>query len=484
MKPTIYRRIRRRTAPARSEGTFFKKESQETFFGGAEHESFFQSAAATMAPHQAVQRKCEKCDEEDQVQRQPDKKEEEKLQRAAEPEKKEEEKVMKKEEKKEEEKLQRAPEPEKKEEEKVMKKEAKKEEEKLQRAPEPEKKEEEKKVMKMEEKKEEDKVQKKEAGSGSSQSKVNDYVGSLDSRGQPLPANANNFFSERMGFDFSDVRIHTDKEAAESAKAVNAKAYAVGNNIVFNEGQYDTESGEGKKLMAHELAHVVQNNSGEILQRMACEGTPTAPPRVAQDPKNKNAIDSRAQAILDIAAGKEAPSAKAISVVTQIICNYYPGDAGLVDKVVYKSAQKGLWTNSKGSKEKSTGEIEVGDDFVASTSAINFPRRVLQVGHELEHIKQFRSGLGGDKNNDEREFLAFADNGLGDEFEGTGRMQFGTRVNVIDAAMGYYFCFADKLKEKHKAKFAALKARRAELIKTGKVNNPNAEPTACARSSN
>ena len=64
-----------------------------------------------------------------------------------------------------------------------------------------------------------------------------------------------------MGSDFSNVKVHTDSEAARSAQEINAKAYAVGNNIVFNEGQCDIESNEGKKLMAHELTHVMQQNN-------------------------------------------------------------------------------------------------------------------------------------------------------------------------------------------------------------------------------
>jgi hypothetical protein len=67
-----------------------------------------------------------------------------------------------------------------------------------------------------------------------------------------------------MGYDFSNVKIHTDKEATDSAKGINAKAYTIGNNVVFNEGQYNTESGDGKRLMAHELAHVVQQDSESI----------------------------------------------------------------------------------------------------------------------------------------------------------------------------------------------------------------------------
>jgi hypothetical protein len=113
---------------------------------------------------------------------------------------------------------------------------------------------------KEEEKKDEEKLQKKDAGlSSTSSSGISNYVSTINGKGNPLPANANQFFSSKMGYDFSNVKIHTDQTAAESAKDVNAKAYTVGNNVVFNEGQYNTESNEGKKLMAHELAHVVQN---------------------------------------------------------------------------------------------------------------------------------------------------------------------------------------------------------------------------------
>jgi len=64
-----------------------------------------------------------------------------------------------------------------------------------------------------------------------------------------------------MGHDFSRVRVHTGEEAAQSARALQAKAYTTGNEIVFGQGQYDTTSGEGKRLLAHELVHVVQQDT-------------------------------------------------------------------------------------------------------------------------------------------------------------------------------------------------------------------------------
>ncbi len=65
-----------------------------------------------------------------------------------------------------------------------------------------------------------------------------------------------------LGHDFSDVRIHTDGRASESAKAVQASAYTVGNDVVFGSGAYAPEPDAGKRTLAHELTHVVQQRSG------------------------------------------------------------------------------------------------------------------------------------------------------------------------------------------------------------------------------
>ncbi len=106
----------------------------------------------------------------------------------------------------------------------------------------------------------------------------NGYISNLNGKGNSLPQSANNFFSSKMQHDFSDVKIHTGNEAETSAQAINAKAYTVGNHIVFNKGQFDTASHYGKKLLAHELAHVVQNKAAtrgnNILQRQITTPVP------------------------------------------------------------------------------------------------------------------------------------------------------------------------------------------------------------------
>src|SRR5262249_2220058 len=82
----------------------------------------------------------------------------------------------------------------------------------------------------------------------------------LRSTGQPLNAATRAFMESRLGRDFSGVRIYTDARAAESARAVNALAYTVGRNVIFGEGQYAPETSSGRRLIAHELAHVAQQS--------------------------------------------------------------------------------------------------------------------------------------------------------------------------------------------------------------------------------
>ena len=93
-------------------------------------------------------------------------------------------------------------------------------------------------------------------------SKVDSNIKGLKGRGTPLQQSLLQFFEERFGYDFRDVRIHTDTKSAELADTINAKAFTHGNDIVFAEGQYQPATTEGKKLIAHELTHTVQQGEG------------------------------------------------------------------------------------------------------------------------------------------------------------------------------------------------------------------------------
>lgn len=86
----------------------------------------------------------------------------------------------------------------------------------------------------------------------------------LRSPGQPLDSATRGFMESRFGHDFSRVRVHTDTKAAGSAEYILASAYTVGHHVVFNHDKYHPETEFGKRLLAHELTHVLQQDgSGE-----------------------------------------------------------------------------------------------------------------------------------------------------------------------------------------------------------------------------
>jgi hypothetical protein len=113
----------------------------------------------------------------------------------------------------------------------------------------------------------------------------------LGSSGRPLDESMRAFMEPRFGYDFGDVRVHTDAKAAESARAVNALAYTVGSHIVFGSGEYaDTSS--RRHLLAHELTHVLQQH----------EARPSSMSRwniAAADSRSEHDADTAARAVMD-----------------------------------------------------------------------------------------------------------------------------------------------------------------------------------------
>ena len=91
-------------------------------------------------------------------------------------------------------------------------------------------------------------------GTASLASQLNNSKGG----GQPLPRQTNSFMSQAFGMDFSSVRVHTGSNSVQMNKDLNAKAFTHETDIYFNQGQYNPESSEGKRLLGHELTHVVQ----------------------------------------------------------------------------------------------------------------------------------------------------------------------------------------------------------------------------------
>ncbi len=94
------------------------------------------------------------------------------------------------------------------------------------------------------------------------ESPVRDLVGK--GGGTSLDAGVRTQMESSFGHDFGDVKVHTGSEASTAAKSVQAQAFTVGNEVVFNEGKYSPDSADGQRTIAHELTHVVQQRSGDV----------------------------------------------------------------------------------------------------------------------------------------------------------------------------------------------------------------------------
>lgn len=164
---------------------------------------------------------------------------------------------------KEEEKVQKAPQ---KEEEKIQKAD-KKEEEKVQRTAKPEEEEMQRAAMKEEElqkapQEEEEKIQKSSTGNTLASPNVSARIQQSRGQGNTLPAATQQEMSSAFGYDFSKVRIHTNSEAANLSDELSAHAFTLGKDVYFNRGKFNPGTQDGKRLLAHELTHVVQQGGG------------------------------------------------------------------------------------------------------------------------------------------------------------------------------------------------------------------------------
>jgi hypothetical protein len=110
-------------------------------------------------------------------------------------------------------------------------------------------------------------LQRSESGEDEERSPVLDVVGR--GGGRPLEPELRSDMEQRLGHDFGEVRVHSDEPAGESARSVGAHAYTVGSEVVFQPSSWAPGTPDGRRTLAHELTHVVQQRSGPV------DGTPT-----------------------------------------------------------------------------------------------------------------------------------------------------------------------------------------------------------------
>ncbi len=142
-------------------------------------------------------------------------------------------------------------------------------------------------------------VQRSASGPGAIGAVPSSVYDTLNMPGEPLAADLRSRFEPRYQQDFSNVRVHTDARAAESARSINARAYTVGQHIAFDRGEYQPGTAAGQRLIAHELAHTVQQSG---VQRFATEG-------LSVDASN-SAFECEAEAAADHAMSAAPPAAR------------------------------------------------------------------------------------------------------------------------------------------------------------------------------
>ena len=132
-------------------------------------------------------------------------------------------------------------------------------------------------------------------------------IESLRGGGQPLPPDSRSFFESRLGQNLSEVRVHVGPKANEAARSIDARAFTYGSDIAFKNGAYALDNLRGRKLLAHELAHVVQQDGPPgTLQRQpaggAAAGAGLDTPGPANEFKSGGAILTDILTVLDVGA--------------------------------------------------------------------------------------------------------------------------------------------------------------------------------------
>ncbi|MEN6488607.1 MAG: DUF4157 domain-containing protein [Smithella sp.] len=224
----------------------------------------------------------------------------------------------------------------------------------------------------------------------------------LRSPGQPLEGKTRSFFEQRLGHDFSRVRVHTDERAAKSAQEVNALAYTVGRNISFGSGQFAPETEAGRKLLAHELTHVLQNEiyntAPDRLQRQALPRRPAAEQQAAMSesgPKDLSdeQLDDHVKQLyeeLRSSGSLREPSLRLDQAIKELITRATRRARGLGERelfLVSNASRKRFLAAAPGS-----GESMVSDLYWHIYSVENLRcQRLTYMGFSAEKVKAFQA---------------------------------------------------------------------------------------------
>jgi len=197
----------------------------------------------------------------------------------------------------------------------------------------------------------------------------------LRSTGRPLDRSTRNFFEPKFGHDFSNVRVHSDSRAAESARAVNAQAYTVGRQLVFGDSQYAPDTTAGRRLLAHELTHVIQQKENSAA---AFSNSPISSPTDRHEQEADRAVESIEADRPAVAFSPQSTKVLQRKVVVENpkkkIAN--PTGKGLdqTNAATVADYCGQLCTGEQAKVDEGTGEVSMSVAFCSEP--------ILQIGHE------------------------------------------------------------------------------------------------------
>lgn len=218
----------------------------------------------------------------------------------------------------------------------------------------------------------------------------------LRSSGQPLDPTARHFVEPRFGHDFSQVRVHTDSKAAETAQAVNALAFTVGQNIHFGAGEYHPESRGGMRLLAHELAHTVQQEGVDAgVQRFSPDWSATENDRLEHE------ADHAAEEVVAGRFARVAGSARTAAPQREDKDKKkQPQAPKMVPPVEPSKAQKKMIDAARRAAAVRTQTAMFKASGVQGASELSEARRLAQAkfdwtNPDMDQISEVLSGMGG-----------------------------------------------------------------------------------------
>ena len=235
----------------------------------------------------------------------------------------------------------------------------------------------------------EEKVQKQpDAATGQSQSDtgLGSRLESSRGSGRPLPRQTRAEMESKIGADFSGVNIHTDHKAEVMNRQLHARAFTYGSDIYFNRGEYNPDTSGGKHLLAHELAHVVQQNperSGKRVQRSVAAGKTNCPASTNNAPADPV---SALEDVNDKAVGYARGTSALLSFSAAFL---EAGESGAVD-AEYERAFGLPPASGGGFMNRLTGQIETTQNEALAGEMELFARRFELVADFLEQPIAYR----------------------------------------------------------------------------------------------